>query len=129
MADLNEIVHLGAVADFGCANGGAVDRGVGLHVDAVADADGAGLRDFLPVALIVFGKAEAVAADDDAVFKRDMVAEDAILADDCVSVGEKVAANLNAGIEHDVRQDGRVRTEADIGTDDGVCADVGAFAD
>ena len=84
---------------------------------------------FFPVALLVFGEAEAVAADDDAVFERDVVAEDAVFADDGVGVREKVAADLNAGIEHDVRQNGGVRAEAHVGTDDGVCADVGVCAD
>ena len=128
VADLDEIVDLGAVADFGRADSGAVDGGVGLHVNAAADADGAGLRDFLPVALLVFGEAEAVGADDDAIFERDVVAEDAVFADDGVGVGEEVAADLNAGIKHDVGQDGGVRADADAGTDDGVCADVGAFS-
>ena len=124
VADLDEIVDLGAVADFGRADGGAVDGGVGLHVDAAADADGAGLRDFFPVALLVFGEAEAVRADDDAIFERDVVAEDAVFADDGVGVREEVAADLDAGIEHDVRQERGVRSDADAGTDDGVCADV-----
>ena len=68
-------------------------------------------------------------ADDDAVFERDVVAEDAVLSNDGVGVREEVAAHLNAGIEHDVRQDRRVRADADAGTDDGVCADVRAFSD
>ena len=59
VADLDEIVDLGAVADFGCADGGAVDGGVGLHVDAAADADGAGLRDFFPMALSRFWRSRS----------------------------------------------------------------------
>jgi len=129
VADLDEIVDLGAVADFRSAYGRAVDGGIGLHVDVAADANRAGLRDFFPMALLVFGKAEAVRANDDAVFKRDVVTEDAVLANDSVGVREEVAADLNTGIEHDVRQDGRVRTDADAETDDRVCTDVGVRSD
>lgn len=129
VADLNEIVHFGAVADFGCADGGAVDGGVGLHVDAVADAHGAGLRDFLPVALGVFGEAEAICADDDAIFERDVVAQNAILADDGVGVREEVTADLNAGIEHDMRQDRGVQADANVRADDRICANVGVLTD
>ena len=129
VADLDEIVDFGAVADFGGADGGAIDGGVGLHVDAVADANGAGLGDFLPVACFIFGEAEAVAADDGAVFERDVVAEDAVFADDGVGVGEEVAADLDAGIENDVGQERGVRAEADVGADDDVSADVRVGAD
>ena len=124
VAHLDEVVDLGAVADFGGAHRGAVDGGVGLHVHAVADAHRAGLRNFFPVALFVFGKAEAVGADDGAVFKRDVVAEDAVLAHHRVRVGEEVAAGLDAGIEHHVGQERGVGAEADVGADDGIGADV-----
>ena len=129
MTHLNEIVDLGAVADFGGADSGAVDGRVGLHVDAAADADGPRLRNLFPMALLVFGEAKAISADDDAILKRDVVAENAILADHGVSVREEVAADLHAGIEHDVRQDGCVRADADLRTNDSVCADVGVVAD
>ena len=129
VADLDEVVDFGAVADDCFANCRAVDGGVGLHIDMAADADGAGLGDFLPVSLIVFGEAEAVGADDDAVFERDVIAEDAVLADDAVSVREEVAADLDAGINDDVRQECCVRADADVGSDDGVSADVRVCAD
>ena len=129
VADLNEVVDLCAVADFCCADGGAIDGGVGLDVNAAADADGAGLGNFFPMALFVFGKAEAVRADDGAVFKRDVIAEDAVFANDGMGVREEVTADLYAGIEHDVGQKSGVRAEAHVGTDDRVGADVRAGAD
>ena len=46
-----------------------------------------------------------------------------------MSVGEEVAADLNAGIEHDVREERGVRTDADVRTDDDVSADMRAGAD
>ena len=39
-------------------------------------------------------------------------------------VGEEVAADLNAGIKTDVRQDGGVRADVDMRPNNGVCADV-----
>lgn len=67
VADLDQIVDLCAFTDFGSADGGAVDGGVCLDVDAAAEADRAGLRDFFPMALLVFGEAKAISADDCAV--------------------------------------------------------------
>ena len=128
VANLHEVVDLGAVADFGCADGGAVDGGIGLHVDMVADADGAGLRDLFPVALVVLGEAEAVAADDDSVFERDVIAEDTVFANHSMGVGEEMATDLHAGIKHDMGQQCGVLTEADVGADDGVGSDVSVGA-
>ncbi len=59
VADLDEIVDLGAVADFRCANRGAIDGGVGLDIDAAADADGAGLGNLFPVALRRFWRSRS----------------------------------------------------------------------
>ena len=41
VADLDEVVDFGAVADGGCTDSGAIDGGVGLDVDAVAKLHGA----------------------------------------------------------------------------------------
>ena len=129
VADLDEIVDFCSVADFGCADCRAVDGGVGLDIDVAADADRARLRDFFPVALLVFGEAEAVRADDDAVLESNVVAEDTVFADDSVGMREEMAAGLNAGIKHDVRQERCMRAEMNAGADDGVCADVSIRAD
>ena len=129
MPDLDQVVDLGAVADLGGADGGAVDGGVGLDIDAAAQIDGAGLRNLLPVSLLVLGEAEAVGADNCAVFKRYVIAEDAVFTDDGVGVGKEMIADLDAGVEDYVGQEGGVFSDADVGANDDVGADVRALAD
>ncbi len=48
VADLDEVVDLGASADAGLADRGAVDGGVGLDLDVVLEDGGAGLEDLVP---------------------------------------------------------------------------------
>ena len=104
VADLDQIVHLGSVADPRLAHRCPVDAGVGLHVHAVAQPHRPRLRNLLPVALLVLGESEAVRADDDAVFQRHVVAQNAVLPHHGVSMGKEMAARLDARIEHHVGQ-------------------------
>ena len=48
VADLDEVVDLGAGVDAGFADGGAVDAGVGLDLDVVFKDGAARLQDFVP---------------------------------------------------------------------------------
>ena len=82
----------------------------------------------MPAAAVVLGKAEAVGADDGSVFKGDMIAENAALADYGVSVCEKVVSDGNAGIEDDVGKDGGMAPDADLGPNDSVGADMSVRA-
>ena len=50
VANLHQVVDLGALADHGVAHGAAVDRGAGADFDVVLDDDAADLRN-LAVAL------------------------------------------------------------------------------
>jgi hypothetical protein len=109
--DLDKIVDLSAVGNFGGSHGGAVDACVGLDVDVAPDAHRAGLGNLLPGTVVVLGKAEAVRADNRAVFERDMVAESAAFADDGMGVGKEVIADRDAGIDHDMGQDGGVAAD------------------
>ena len=104
VAHLHEVVDLCAAADFGGAHGGAIDAGVGLNVHAVAEPDGAGLRNFLPLAGVVLRKTKTVGADDGSVFKRDVVAQNAAFAHHRVRMGKKVAACGDSRVEDHVRQ-------------------------
>jgi len=128
VADLDEVIDLGAVADDGGADGGAVDAGVGLHLDTVAELDGAGLRDLFPSGFAA-GETEAVAADDGAVFEPDIVAELAELADNGVGVGEEAVADGGTVIDDNVGKDDGVGTDADASAEDGIGADVGVGTD
>ncbi len=89
MADLGEIVDLYACSDAGFADAGAVYAGVGLDLHGVFKNGRTGLHDLVPCSRVVFGKAEAVAADDSSVLQNDMVAETAVFADDGMGVGER----------------------------------------
>ncbi len=129
MSYLDKVVDLAAVADFRGANRCAVDAGVGLNVNAVAEPHRARLRNLLPLAQIILRESEAVCADDRTIFKGDMVAEHATLAHDRMSVSKEVAAALHARIQHHVRQQRGVRPEPDIRADNDVGADVRSFAD
>src|SRR5208337_1226784 len=71
---------------------------------------------------------EAVGADDGSVLEGHMIAEQATFADDRVGVGEKMAARLDPGVKHDMRQQGGAWSEANAGAYDHVCADVGSSA-
>ncbi len=126
MADLDQIVDLGAVVDQGVSDRSAVNAGVGLNIDVGADENGSGLWDFMPASEFIFGKAEAVCSDDGSVFEGDMVAKLAALADNGVGVGEEMVANGHVAIEDDVRQDGGVCADVDIGREDSVGTDVSA---
>jgi hypothetical protein len=72
--DLDQVIDLCAICDFGFAYSGPVNAGVGLYVNVVANPRGSRLGNFLPMALAVLGKSEAVGSDDGSVFEGDMVA-------------------------------------------------------
>src|SRR5664280_672368 len=74
MADLNQVVDLGALADHGVANGAAVDRGAGADLDVVLDDDAPDLR-HLEVAGAAHNEAEAILADLAARMDDDPVAD------------------------------------------------------
>ena len=129
VADLDEVVDLGAEVDAGLADGGAVDAGVGLDLDVVFDDCSAGLQDLVPGAVRLAGEAEAVGPDDSAVLQDDVVAEATVLAYDGVGVGEEVIAGAGVGVEDDVGEDGGVVADGDVVSDDGIGSDVGVGPD
>jgi len=104
MSHLHQIVDLRAVGDHCCAYARAIDAGIGLNFDVIADTYWTRLRNLLPRAIVTFGEAEAITADDNAVLQDDVVAEHAALADNGVGVSEEIASGGDAGIDDDVRQ-------------------------
>ena len=74
VADLHEVVDLGALADDGVAVGAAIDRRAGADLDVVLDDDAADLR-HLEVAARAHREAEAVLADARAGMHDDAVAD------------------------------------------------------
>ena len=59
VADLDEVVDLGAGVDAGFADGGAVDAGVGLDFDVVFEDGGAGLEDLVPACRRIGGRSRS----------------------------------------------------------------------
>src|ERR1700755_1271348 len=103
MSDLDEIVDLRAVGDHRCPHTCAIDAGVRLYLDVVADAHRTGLRNLLPGTVVTLGEAKAITADDDTVLEDNVIAEDATFADDRVGMSKEVASRHDAGIDDDVR--------------------------
>ncbi len=89
MPDDDEIVQLGSAANASFSDGGAIDAGVGLHLDVVLENGWAGLLHLVPRAVFLLGKAKAVAADDRTVLQDDAISNAAELANHGVRVCKK----------------------------------------
>src|SRR5712675_3116871 len=98
MANEDEVVDFCAACDAGFSNSSPVDAGVSLHLDVVLEDRGASLKHFVPSAVSLFGKPEAVAANHHAVLQYDPVAKAAKLTHYGVRVREEIIANLRAAI-------------------------------
>src|SRR5271156_2360378 len=60
---VNQIVDLGSIANVRFAHGSPVERTIRLYLHVVADHSDASLRNFVPAAISLLGKAEAVRTD------------------------------------------------------------------
>src|SRR5271155_255002 len=129
VAALHEIVNFRAAADLRLADRGAVNGGVSLDFDVIADDGGARLTHFVPMAVRFAREAEAVAADDHPVLQQDAMAEAAILANAGVGVGEEIVADARAAINRDETVQDRVTTDLDVFVNETVGADVRADSD
>ena len=109
VADLDQIVDLGALADHGIADGATVDRGAGADLDVVLDDDAPELR-HLEVAAQTQHEAEAVLTDLAARMNDDPVADQGVC-------------------DNGSRPDRTIATDAHFGADDRRCPDNGAGAD
>lgn len=129
MTDGNEVVELGAVADARLADGGAVHASVGLNFDVILENSGAGLLHFVPRAVLLFRKAETVAADHRAALENDAVADLAELADDGVGVREEIVADAGSLINRDETMKNGVAADFDAIFDDAVRPDMRTVGD
>ncbi len=129
VADLHEVVDFRAAADARLADRGAVDGGVRLNFDIVADDGGTGLADFVPAPVGFAGESEAVTADDDAILQQDAMADAAIFADTGVGVGEKIVADARAAINRNEAVQDSVIANGDIFIHEAVGADMRSRAD
>jgi hypothetical protein len=92
VAYLDEVVDFRASSYAGLAYAGSIDAGVGLEFGVALDYYVAGLDDFVPAGLIVFGEAETVAAYYCSVLEQDVVAQMAEFPDYGVGVSEEIVA-------------------------------------
>jgi len=89
-ADLGAMSYLDQVVDLRTAGNarfpyaGTVHAGIGLNFNVIFNDRRPGLHDLVPVAVLVFGEAEAVAANYDSVLEHNVVADAAELAHDRV---------------------------------------------
>ena len=129
VAYLHEIVQLRAPANDSVAYCGAVYGRVSADLDVVFNNDAAGLADFVVSAVLHWGEAETVAANNDSILDDYAVANLALLPNAHMGMKNHVISENNAGIEHNMRMDrypsaelasssnDDVRTNADIRTD------------
>src|SRR5579863_3052045 len=94
--DVDHIVELRAVANYGDTERGAVDAGVGPDLDIVADRDGTNLRDLLISAVCHF-EPEAIRPDDGARVNDAAGAHDYPFIDGDAGVKDAVFADFNIG--------------------------------
>ena len=129
MANLHQIVNLRTAGNVSFADTGAVDAGVGLNLHVVLDDHGHRLRDFVPVAVIIFSEAKSIAANNHPILQQHIVSQATLLADDRVGMSREVVTDFHAAINNDVRQQHGVFPDLDIFADHDVRAEVCAFAD
>ena len=98
VADLDQVVDLGAVADPRAVGGGAVHGGVGSDLDVVADDHVPDLR-HLVVATVVEREAEPVAPDHDPRMEDATVPDLATVADRDVGIHQHLRAHRRVGAE------------------------------
>src|SRR5262249_5667673 len=129
MPDVSEVVDLGVAPDARLAQAGAVDARVGLNLNVVFQHHAAGLRDFVPVAVVILGKTESARADHDSVVQQHVVTDLAVLADGDMGVGKEVFADPDSTIDDHVWQqraaftDLHLRADHHAGPDGGIGAD------
>src|ERR1700682_5646179 len=103
VAYVDEVVDFCALSYAGLAYAGSVDAGVGLDLGVALDYYVAGLDDFVPAGLVVFGEAEAVAAYYGSILEQDVVSYVAEFSDYRVGVGGEIVAYLCSAIDDYVR--------------------------
>src|SRR3989338_7703628 len=114
VADLDEVVNLGAAADAGFADGGAVNGGAGLDFDVVFDNDRPRLRDLVVAAGVLAGEAVAVAADDGGVLQNDAMSQLTMLAHYRVRVRHEVVADAGPAVDGDETVQARAVADVNV---------------
>ena len=79
MADLNQVVELGAAFDAGLSDRSSINSGAGAYLNVIFNHHAAGLRNFQPMSLFVFGKTKSVAAYHRVTVYDDTLAQNRVL--------------------------------------------------
>src|SRR5215831_18667382 len=125
----NQVIQLGAAPNARFANRGPVHASVGLHLYIIFKHSGARLRHLVPRAVLLFGKAEAIAADDCAVLKNDAVADAAVLSHNGMRVSKEIVTDFRAAVDaNEAMQDG-VATDCRFFVHIAIRPDMRALAD
>ena len=121
VADLHEVIDLGALADHRVLERAAVDAAVGADLHVVLDDDAADLR-HLEVTLAAHGEAEAVLADPHARMQDDAVAHQRVR-DARPGADVAAPADRHAVAHHGARRHHRAAPDLGLAADDGAGLD------
>ena len=127
VADLHQVVDLGARADARRLEGAAINRRAGADLDVVADLDAAQLRHLDVLAVLktiaeTIGAEHGVGVDDDAVaedravVENDVRMQDHIVAEPAIAADDDAAVKSAAGAENAALADDGERMKLASGT-------------
>src|SRR6476619_1088511 len=97
--DLDLVVELDTFFDHGVVERAAIDRGIGAHLDVVAEHHSSDLRNLVP-APVFPGETEAIGPDHCARMQDHALADDAVVVNGDVGIQPAIAADTHAGPEH-----------------------------
>src|SRR5260221_5368718 len=124
----HKVIDFCTTADAGFANSGAVDGRVGLDFHVVFQDGRAGLGNFVPGAVFLFGEAEAIGADDHSVLEQHAIADAAVFPDNGMGVGEEIVADSDSTIDGNKTVQHGVGADGNAFVNEAVRANVGVGA-
>src|SRR4051812_4726090 len=111
VADLHQVVDLGALADHGIANGSAIDHGTRADFDVVLDDDAADLR-HLKMPFPAHHETKPILANAASRVDDHAIAEQCI-ADGCAGANRAIASDPDFRPDHRRRSDHRAGSDLD----------------
>src|ERR1700732_4872076 len=99
MANLKQVVELGAPLDARLARGSLIDRRAGANLNIIFDHDASGLRDLQPTPLFIFSKAKTVAANHRIVVNDDAPAQHRVFANGHARMYFRIVADADGVVD------------------------------
>jgi len=127
VADLNEVVKLGAAVDPGISDRCPVNGRVGPDLDIVFNHNAACLANLVIRSIAYRCEAESVAADDGAVLYRYPVTDLTELANHDTCMQNHIISNADTRVEYDMRMKSGASTEFAPAGNDHVGTDAGTW--